>query len=136
MHLMAKHMFPQDYDFYIVNDGIDRRSSMLRTGRHRRRSSAAVVQVDQAKRKEAMAEQHEGNEKRKLEEDDEDESMQENSARQQKEVQGKPAAARTDAGSEGSVDDLVSGMSALKFIPPSVRFGRGRGKGRGGFSKT
>ena len=36
--------------------------------------------------------------------------------------------------SEEVMDDLVGGMSALKFIPPSVRFGRGRG--RGGFSRT
>ena len=132
MHLMAKHMFPQDYDFYIVNDGIDRRRSMLRSGRHRRRSSAAVVQVEEARRRDVAAGQiEESKEKRKLEEGDEDDDMDESAPQPQKIVAGK-----ADAGTEKSMDDLVSGMSALKFIPPSVRFGRGRGRGRGGFSMT
>jgi hypothetical protein len=38
LHCIDKHQFPRDYDFYVVNDGIDRRSSMLRPP-HRRRSS-------------------------------------------------------------------------------------------------
>jgi len=33
---------------------------------------------------------------------------------------------------EDDVDKLVNSMSALKFVPPSIRFGRG---GRGGFAK-
>lgn len=32
------------------------------------------------------------------------------------------------------VDSLADSLSALKFVPPSVRFGRGRGKG--GFAKS
>jgi hypothetical protein len=31
-----------------------------------------------------------------------------------------------------AMDSLTSSMSALKFIPHSVRAARGRGKGRGG----
>ncbi|KAF1980445.1 hypothetical protein BU23DRAFT_522527 [Bimuria novae-zelandiae CBS 107.79] len=38
LHCIDKHQFPRNYDFFIVNDGIDRRSSMLRPP-HRRRSS-------------------------------------------------------------------------------------------------
>ncbi|KAF2437983.1 hypothetical protein P171DRAFT_437587 [Karstenula rhodostoma CBS 690.94] len=38
LHCIDKHQFPRDYDFFVVNDGIDRRSSMLRPP-HRRRSS-------------------------------------------------------------------------------------------------
>ncbi|KAL4890484.1 hypothetical protein BDV59DRAFT_95206 [Aspergillus ambiguus] len=39
-HLIDKHMFPKTYNFYIVNDGIDRQTSMLRpTPTHRRRVS-------------------------------------------------------------------------------------------------
>lgn len=33
---------------------------------------------------------------------------------------------------ENGVDELVSSMSSLKFVPPSIRFGRG---GRGGLTK-
>lgn len=35
---------------------------------------------------------------------------------------------------DAEVDELALGMSALKFVPPSVRFGRG-GR-RGGFSRS
>ena len=35
---------------------------------------------------------------------------------------------------DADVDELASTMSALKFVPPSVRFGRG-GR-RGGFSRS
>lgn len=34
------------------------------------------------------------------------------------------------------MDGLTGAMSSLKFVPPSVRFGRGRGRGRAGFSRT
>ncbi|KAF2222485.1 hypothetical protein BDZ85DRAFT_176551, partial [Elsinoe ampelina] len=30
LHLQDKHMFPRNYDFFIVNDGLDGRRSMLR----------------------------------------------------------------------------------------------------------
>ena len=36
------------------------------------------------------------------------------------------------AGSTDPVDSLASSMSALQFVPPSVRMARGRGRGRGG----
>ncbi|RAH64423.1 uncharacterized protein BO66DRAFT_396174 [Aspergillus aculeatinus CBS 121060] len=40
MHLIDKHMFPKTYNFYIVNDGIDKQTSLLRpTKTHRRRLS-------------------------------------------------------------------------------------------------
>ncbi|CAO2652443.1 Nn.00g007260.m01.CDS01 [Neocucurbitaria sp. VM-36] len=39
LHCIDKHHFPRNYDFIIVKDGIDRRSSML-IPPHRRRSSA------------------------------------------------------------------------------------------------
>lgn len=44
---------------------------------------------------------------------------------------------RQDANDDTEMDDLVGKISALKFVPPSVRFGgRGRGRGRGGFSRS
>lgn len=39
LHLIDKHQFPRNYDFFIVNDGIDRRSSMLRPPPRRRSST-------------------------------------------------------------------------------------------------
>lgn len=33
------------------------------------------------------------------------------------------------AGTDDAMDDITESMSALKFVPPSIRFGRGRGRG-------
>ncbi|KAG0648354.1 zinc finger protein [Hyphodiscus hymeniophilus] len=130
MHLVDKHFFPKDYDFYVVNDGIDRRSSMLRSGRHRRQSSAAqnIAITDEKARHRSST----------LETNTEVEVMS-NGEQSPQEVSPEgtrmltPESSQEDADMEG----LAGAMSALKFIPPSVRFGhRGRGRGRGGFSKT
>lgn len=39
LHLIGKHMFPKSYNFRIVDQGIDRASSMLRNGPRRRVST-------------------------------------------------------------------------------------------------
>lgn len=103
MHLVDKHLFPKDYDFYVINDGIDHRSSLLRSGRQRRRSSAAQQMADTDDRTRRRSSTLEST---------------------------------TEADSNNDMEGLAGAMSALKFVPPSVRFGRGRGGGRGGFSKT
>ena len=102
LHLIDKHLFPKDYDFYIINDGIDYRSSLLRSGRQRRRNSTAqqVADADDRMRRRSLT----------LE--------------------------STTGADNDDIERLTGAMSALKFVPPSVRFGRGRGGGRGGFSKT
>ncbi len=40
LHLIDKHMFPRTYNFRIIDQGIDKASSMLREGRRRRVSTA------------------------------------------------------------------------------------------------
>ncbi|CZT50229.1 uncharacterized protein RSE6_11174 [Rhynchosporium secalis] len=124
MHLVDKHMFPKDYDFYIVNDGIDRRSSMLRSGKHRRRSSAAqhMTEIERGRRR-SSAIQVASAENGDVAE--EKESSDESSV-------GSPASSKEDI----DMDGLSGAMSSLKFVPPSVRFGRGRGRGRRGFSRS
>jgi hypothetical protein len=146
MHLIDKHVFPKDYDFYIVNDGIDNRSTMLRSGRHRRRSSAAQHKVDieeRARRRTSAlgtikggremgktgAEGEESGESMEEDDDDDDED----------DIPAKDKGDRNKKGAERDGDEmngLTDALSALKFVPPSIRFGRGRGKGRGGFSRT
>jgi hypothetical protein len=123
MHLIDKHMFPKDYDFYVVNDGIDRRSSMLRSGKHRRRSSAAqhMTEIQERRRRSSTLEagpsaQHESGKTEIIEEE-------------------APEAA-TGGPKDVDIEVLSGAMSALKFVPPSVRFGRGGGRARGGFSKS
>lgn len=124
MHLIDKHMFPKDYDFYVVNDGIDRRSSMLRSGKHRRRSSAAqhLTEIEERKRRNstltgAGASENQGG-------TSESEALKE-------EITETP---REETKKDVDMEDLSGAMSALKFVPPSVRFGRG-GR-RGGFSRS
>ena len=126
MHLIDKHLFPKDYDFYMVNDGIDRRSSMLGTGKHRRRSSAAQHRADigdRARRHNpgvtsGIDDQTDGDVMRA---EDSDEGM---------------ILSNTKEDVDTGIADLTEAMSALKFVPSSVRFGRGRGRARGGFSNT
>lgn len=129
MHLIDKHMFPKDYDFYVVNQGIDRRSSMLRSGNYRRRSSAAqhMTEIEERNRRRSSTLGSVSAEK--------DASDTQKGA----EVEGKevetlptPPSLKEDV----DMDGLSGAMSALKFVPPSVRFGRGRGRGRGGFSRN
>lgn len=119
-----------------MNDGIDRRSSMLRSGRHRRGSSAAVVAAEKEKaRKRASTLEGSGDAAEKDEEGgmNVDEEVEEKGVEEKKVEKKVPARKEV---SDEMMEDLVGGISALKFVPPSVRFGRGRGKGRGGFSRS
>ncbi|KAH8600808.1 hypothetical protein B0O99DRAFT_609527 [Bisporella sp. PMI_857] len=125
MHLIDKHYFPKDYDFYIVNNGIDNRSSMLRSGRHRRKSSAAQYakeskgrQMDVSTGKSSKPENLEAGKQNSSLEDSQESAL--------------PATAPSTQG-DVYMDDLVGAMSSLKFVPSSVKFGRGGA--RSGFSK-
>lgn len=121
MHLQAKHFFPKDYDFFIVNDGIDKRSSMLRI-KHRRRSSAASRAVHRGQKPNGV------NHRSSMRDPVPD-------AQSKKVVVEQPlsqiSSTETDSHSTppapdlAEMDGLTSTMSALKFVPPSVRFGRG-----------
>ena len=126
----------QEYDFYIVNDGIDKRSSMLRSRGHRRRSSAAAhaAQIEQRTRRRNSTARDDGGQDHHVPRQDE-------SAPHKLESEAVPVTGSTDdglpraSGSATNVDedmgDLTSSMAALRFVPPSVRFGRG---GRAGLS--
>lgn len=128
MHLVDKHSFPKEYDFYIVNDGIDQRKSMLRSGRHRRKSSAA--RQDRAQRQSSILSSSDngliGEENRAEDQDEMQEDEKEYSIAQAESIAPKGI----------DMDDLTSSMSAIKFVPPSIRFGRGKGRGIGGFSRS
>jgi hypothetical protein len=133
MHLIDKHMFPKDYDFYVVNDGIDQRSSMLRSGRNRRRSFAAQhkTEIEERTRRRASVQ-------KSTTEYDSKAGSSRNIDSYEAPQSGGPDAEETEVprGSQPDteMDDLSGAMSALKFIPASVRFGRGKGKG--GFSRS
>lgn len=132
MHLIDKHMFPKNYDFFIVNSGIDRRSSMLRT-RHRPPSSASSR---------ALLRDRQGSVSQKLAT-----ALEHSHVDTQMDIEkpSVPAAKdlkatspkrhlKTSSSTDVDMEALASNLSTLRFVPPSVRFGRG-GR-RGGFSRS
>ncbi|KAH7066575.1 hypothetical protein BKA63DRAFT_123359 [Paraphoma chrysanthemicola] len=159
LHCIDKHQFPRNYDFFIVNDGIDRRSSMLRTP-HRRRSSAFSSLGENGditrRRGESFGSRGDGMDVVKDEDEDVEFNGEERGAdarRTPLKLRGRggfsharargrgiPATSHvskqtttlSDTATADAVDELASSMSALQFIPHSVRVARGRGRGRGG----
>ena len=133
MHLIDKHMFPKNYEFLVVNLGIDKRSSMLRSRRQRPGSiSSEIFSYNQ---------QANGG----LRSSDTEQPILEirSSGNQlsalplvEKPVLSQAASPSSgpSKSSQADFEDLTTKMSALKFVPPSVRFGRG-GR-RGGLSRS
>lgn len=130
-------MFPKDYDFYIVNDGIDQRSSMLRSGRHRRQSSAAnkKIEIDgSVRRRVSTLSNIPGEVITDIVEigNSEERHALYDFGQEHCDPTSGCNSPRTD---DDHMSKLTGAMSALTFVPPSVRFGRDRGKGRG-FSRS
>ena len=179
MHLVDKHFYPRNYDFFIVIDGVDprRNGSMLRPAyRHK----VQAVSSDGSSTLGSIATNGAGKSMQEPQgsqgeyvgpevgiEDDEDSdsvgndyadddhgsddledgSLDEDSADEVADGNTKPNrspksinagsvhSSRLDARArpeEAELADLTSSMSALKFVPPSVRFGRGT---RSGFAR-
>lgn len=148
MHCVDKHQFPKNYDFFIINDGIDRRNSMLRPA-HRRRSStmsSATSNADRRKRESFASGAGDGMDVVQDEEEDQAAKQQQRGSRSSHmklrgrggfshpQGRGNQGVAASDCQQNDAdpVDSLASSMSALHFVPHSVRTARGRGRGRGG----
>ena len=133
----------QNYDFQIVNTGIDRRSSMLRGGgqqqqqRRRRRSLAAQRawgrkggegatggRADGVGVEDGDGELGGGDGEQEGEKEEEEEEEKDGAG------DGRPDVRPRD----DDMDALASGLEALRFVLPSVRFGRG-GR-RGGLARS
>ncbi|KAL6712805.1 hypothetical protein ACLMJK_009646 [Lecanora helva] len=113
-----------NYDFLTVNTGIDKRSSMLRP-KHRRRSSASAKAVQRERRSNISLEGSAVNEQILSEA---------HSVSDIVESETPKTVPLKESSQNVSIDDLTSAMSSLKFVPPSIRFGRGNR--RGGLSRT
>ncbi|CAG7555385.1 unnamed protein product [Fusarium equiseti] len=129
MHLIDKHMYPKNFFFAVTKDGIDGRRSLLNDGSHHRRRSSTNSQAIKSSRRRASLKEGESTSPQQ-----EPKSPQQQSPRSPK----SPTLQKTEAkkGNNKPTDtemaDLTGAMSSLSFVPPSVRFGRGRA----GFSKT
>ncbi|KAM0182311.1 hypothetical protein ACHAPF_001201 [Botrytis cinerea] len=123
------------YDFFVVNDGIDHKSSMLRSGRHghRRHSSAAKPKVEEVRQRAATTEpslNNQGIDQEFTSRPGVPPAQAEDDAMEVSET-----AASVPEPEDDQMKGLETAMSSLRFVPSSVRFGRGRGRGRG-FSKA
>lgn len=143
--MIDKHMYPKNFFFAVTRDGVDGRRSMLLEGGHRRRRSSldmkqvrrnSLVESGKAKQGPGPEASHdEGKEMMPEERPDVDMDGGSSKARDESAVsvkhEGRTGAApgRPDV----DMDDLTGAMSSLKFVPRSVRFGRG---GRAGFAKS
>ncbi|KAI9677462.1 MAG: hypothetical protein M1817_006416 [Caeruleum heppii] len=147
-HMIDKHLFPRNYDFFIINDGVDGRSSMLRTRGHQRRNSAAAhaAQIAQrAKRRNSLMEAskqpqpdqatndttHNIPTARKTADASDDDSDDDVSDASTPPPQAPSGTASKNGTLEEDVGGLTNAMASLKFVPPSIRFGRRRGGGLG-----
>lgn len=112
MHLIDKHMYPKNYFFGVTKDGIDGRRSLINDGGHRRRRSSAASQTGAKTRPN---------------------ETQSAASKNPLKPQDLPEEEPTEKMSiDPEVEDITGAMSALNFVPPSVRFGRGRA----GFAKS
>lgn len=124
-HLVDKHGFPKNYDFLIVDHGIDGRSSMLRPGideRGHRKSSR-----ERDRKMSSASELTQSTEATSAISADETRVDVANGV---KKKEGTP----TSSNSKERMDELTSSMSALKMVPRSITFGKR--KGRSGFAKS
>ncbi len=101
---------------------------MLRSGRHRRQSSAAQNRAYAEGKARNRSSTLDTNKEMQIVGKDGIELNREKCLESSKDFT--PESAQEDTDMEG----LAGAMSALRFVPPSVKFGRGRGKG--GFSRT
>ncbi|KAH8158400.1 hypothetical protein CIB48_g9845 [Xylaria polymorpha] len=124
-HLIDKHMYPKNYFFALTKDGIDGRQSLLLDEGHRRRrsSTATTGSVSKTSQRRQSLRQAEA---LKPQGDEETGAAPVGS-------RGSPGKASPSEPPEVEMNDLTAAMSALQFIPTSVKFGRGRGKA--GFAK-
>ncbi|KAK0722344.1 hypothetical protein B0T26DRAFT_702352 [Lasiosphaeria miniovina] len=145
MHLIDKHMYPKNYFFGMIRDGIDGRQSLLLDGGRRRRSIAPVVAAASAGGKHAASSFSQSHRPASNDvaapaptaNDDKMEDGNETGPANDKEVRGTvkiDSSGKTEQpASDVEMDDLAGAMGSLRFIPSSIRFGRGGGKA--GFAK-
>ncbi|KAJ5108516.1 Zinc finger C2H2 [Penicillium angulare] len=104
LHLIDKHMFPRSYNFYIINDGLDKQTSLLksmnsdRTRRRISRTSISSVNEGRLRRRSSVS--------------------QANLPAASSTVEEKQTKPNTTDDME--IDSLERSMSALRFVPASV----------------
>ncbi|TDZ30254.1 Zinc finger protein 511 [Colletotrichum spinosum] len=143
MHLVDKHMYPKNFFFAVTKEGIDgRRSLLVEPGPRQRKPSNAHRKEPPNKGSvvsNSRTSQADGGETKKERQKDEQRTpaavLSDPKERPDTEMDADPVPKSPDPTERPDTDmeDLAGAMSALRFIPNSVRFGRGGG--RAGFAK-
>jgi hypothetical protein len=121
MHLIDKHMYPKNFFFVISREGIDGRRSLLLEGQRRRRRRSSTGTSSRPSSSQGQGQSQEL--------DVAEESSRPTESRAAEEL---PREADAQQQPDTVMEDLSGAMSALQFVPMSVRFGRGK---KAGFSK-
>ena len=150
----------QDYDFRMVDHGIDQRRSMLRSPGHRRRSSATFVTKNrhQRERRRSLAREPQSNvvtasgaainstthppqsapgprnatgspRSSMAQNSDPTTELHAKSKEMHNDHEPFRAMKAGDLRLDQGLSDLTTSMAALRFVPPSVRLGRGKKPG-------
>jgi len=133
LHLVDKHCFPRDYDFFgVVNEGIDGKGSLLRSERkkerRRRRSSAAAVTAAAAAKGDGRPNKGgKGPGSSDLPATVSPSSLSEESMDEETATDVTTSSPNNDH--DVSMDGITDSMAALKFVPKSVMFGRRNPRG-------
>ncbi|KAL2753323.1 hypothetical protein ACRALDRAFT_2043768 [Sodiomyces alcalophilus JCM 7366] len=133
LHLIDKHMYPRNFYFAVTKTGIDGRRSLLLDdnnwkGRRRGASITSKADAKTTRRARRRSSQTDGTQ------------SQDGSPRRVKDgkITSPGAGNKAEMGDPANrvdteMEDLTGAMSALQFVPHSIRFGRGGGKA--GFAK-
>lgn len=110
LHLIDKHGFPRFYNFRVIDNGIDKSTTMLKEGHRRRISTSAntVQSIGHRRRISSLA------------------GMAQHSSKMNGVSKHDSTAPKATDTVAADVDDLERSMSALRFIPPSVARRRGK----------
>lgn len=112
LHLIDKHMFPKIYNFRIVDQGIDKSNSMLQGGQRRRLSTNSPISHQRRSSMQTLAQP--------LHQDALPKYEGEMNVGEARDVA--PAKLRVnEVNASSAVDKLEKSLSALRFVPSSVR---------------
>ncbi|OTB20681.1 hypothetical protein K445DRAFT_313172 [Daldinia sp. EC12] len=114
-HLIDKHMYPKNYFFAVTRDGVDGRQSLLIEHRRRRSSTATNGSGPKTTGRRQSLRQTEAPKEAP------------NSGAQESKTEAPKTAPAPAEAPDTEMEDLAGAMSALRFVPTSIRFGHRKG---------
>ena len=131
-HLVDGHGFPRNYEWRVVEQGVDGKRSLLREEkpeRTRRRSLTLQKKIGVQSTGKATKDAESEMDVDQVEKEMVKLSSQTTELSIAAVVSARDSKVLPPAADEAmEIDDLVGAMSSLRFVPPSVRFGKGKGR--------